>query len=383
MIRQIDITMQLYDMICFESGKICQPKVYFSLVEDQMLKEKSKQVSVHQNYLQETKVRWGAKNLPIVRFQHLSVLVLILFLSVGVVFAATDAPCRKTGVVLQILGSGGPFGGDGRASSGYLVWVNGRPQVMIDAGGGTLLRLQQAGARVEHIKLIGISHFHPDHASELPALLWSSIASPRYNQLVVGPSGNGTIPGLGSFLDSLFAVKTGAFQWLDSIGPSFQKVEVEFQSKSPVDVYKDDDLKVTVIYVPHGNLPTLGYRIDIGDVSIGYGADQTGTNPAFVKLVKNVDVLIMHLGVSEEAAGVSAWLHAKPSVVGKIAQEAGVRTLVLSHFMKLDRAHPYARNFSLHNLESNLAQLKNNYSGTVVLAEDLQCIEVKKITGKQ
>ena len=42
------------------------------------------------------------------------------------------------GVILQILGSGGPIADDGRASSGYLVWVDGESRVLIDAGGGIL-----------------------------------------------------------------------------------------------------------------------------------------------------------------------------------------------------------------------------------------------------
>lgn len=49
-----------------------------------------------------------------------------------------------------------------------------------------------------------------------------------------------------------------------------------------------------------------------------------------------------------------------------------------SHMIKLPRTNSMAPNFSLHNLEPNVAKVKENYSGTIVLAEDLQCIEVKK-----
>ena len=101
--------------------------------------------------------------------------------------------CPEKGVTLQILGSGGPAAGNGRASTGYLVRLNGSPLVMIDAGGGTYLRLQQAGAHIRDIEFLGISHLHPDHASELPALLWSDIFSNRSAQLnVSGPAGDGS-----------------------------------------------------------------------------------------------------------------------------------------------------------------------------------------------
>ncbi len=354
-----------------------------------MVKGESIQTSVQQNDWKETKVRWGIERLLMVLFRQLAVVVVIFFLSANVVFGTEGTTCKKSGIELQILGSGGPVGWDERASSGYLVWGNGRPHVMIDAGGGTFLRLHQAGARVKDIKVLGLTHFHPDHVSELPALLWSGTLSRMKNPLVVsGPSGSEAIPGLTAFLGALFNTKAGAFPWAKLSGrePKLQAVETDFESNSPVEIYKDGDLRVTAVGVPHAHLPTLGYRVDIGGVSVGFGADQAGTGAdytefsrAFVRLVQGVDVLVMHFAVSEEVKGGPIRFHAKPSVVGKIAQAAGVRTLVLSHLFKVD-GNP---NFSLANLESNLAHVKNHYSGTVVVAEDLKCIEVKKIAKKQ
>jgi hypothetical protein len=40
------------------------------------------------------------------------------------------------GVALQVLRSGGPIADDARASSAYLVWVDGKSRVLIDFGGG-------------------------------------------------------------------------------------------------------------------------------------------------------------------------------------------------------------------------------------------------------
>ena len=45
------------------------------------------------------------------------------------VWAACEGP-----VALQVLGSGGPFGA-GRASAGYIVWIDGVSRIMVDAGG--------------------------------------------------------------------------------------------------------------------------------------------------------------------------------------------------------------------------------------------------------
>ena len=40
------------------------------------------------------------------------------------------------GVVLQVLGSGGPIADDGRASTAYVVWVDGESRLLVDMGGG-------------------------------------------------------------------------------------------------------------------------------------------------------------------------------------------------------------------------------------------------------
>ena len=74
---------------------------------------------------------------------------------------------------LQVIGSGGPIADDGLASSAYLVWVDGKAGVMIDAGGGSLLRFGEVGARFEDLDFIGLSHLQTDHPVSLPARLKS------------------------------------------------------------------------------------------------------------------------------------------------------------------------------------------------------------------
>lgn len=299
-----------------------------------------------------------------------------IFFSGGSAYSLDDSTCIKKGVTLQILGSGGPFAGDQRASSGYLIWVKDRPYIMIDAGGGTFLRLQQAGARIDDIKLICISHFHPDHASELPAFLWSDLYSSRKTPLIVtGPSGKGS-SGLTGFLTAITDMVNGS-----DVFTRVNSIEVTPQKNNPSVIHKDDVVEVLGIGVNHYKSPTIAYRFNIGDVSIGYGADQTLDNPEFIKLVQGVDVLILHLPVAENAT-FPALLHAKPSVVGKAAQKTEAPVLVLSHFMKLDTKKQFASELSLSDLNSNLERVKKYYSGTVILADDLQCIEVKKKSSK-
>ena len=135
---------------------------------------------------------------------------------------------------------------------------------------------------------------------------------------------------------------------------------VDVNKTEPSKVFDAQGVTVTALGIPHGNLPTLAYRVQTRDVSIVFSSDQTGTNPRFVEFAKGANVLIMHLAI---AAGETSPLHASPSVVGRVAQEAGVGRLILSHIgqFKLDAA---------------IAELKNFYTGPLTVAADLQCTSV-------
>jgi ribonuclease BN (tRNA processing enzyme) len=97
----------------------------------------------------------------------------------------------------------------------------------------------------------------------------------------------------------------------------------------PTRVLQRENTTVTARGIPHGNMPTLAYRVQSGNVSIVLSSDQNGTDPKFVGFAKGANVLIMHLAV---APGAKNPLHATPAVVGRIAQEAGVGRLIVSHF---------------------------------------------------
>ena len=63
-------------------------------------------------------------------------------------------------------------------------------------GGGAFLRFGQAQAKLSDLSLVAISHLHPDHVSDLPALLWLSHQARKDPLPIVGPSGNDVAPSL-------------------------------------------------------------------------------------------------------------------------------------------------------------------------------------------
>jgi len=275
--------------------------------------------------------------------------------------------------MLQVLGSGGPIADDGRASSGYLVWIDGRSRILVDAGGGVFLRFGEAGARFKELEHIAISHFHTDHSTDLVALLKSGYFSDRTRPLSIsGPAAGGEYPGISDYLERLLQQDTGAYAYLGgylngSAGlVELTPVEVDPQRIEASKVYKNQgtNIEIYALGVPHGPVPALAYRIKIGQQSIVFSGDQNGNSDAFIDFARGVDVLIMHMPVPENIGGVGRNLHAPPSVIGKIAAETGAAKLVLSHFM--------AR--SLENREENLQQIRSRYKGVLVSANDLDCV---------
>lgn len=79
---------------------------------------------------------------------------------------------------LTILGSSAGLPQPDRATSGYLLTVNGRHS-LIDCGGGISSSFVRRGFQPEDVDRIFITHTHADHCTELPLFLQMIHLSPR------------------------------------------------------------------------------------------------------------------------------------------------------------------------------------------------------------
>jgi ribonuclease BN (tRNA processing enzyme) len=297
-----------------------------------------------------------------IRFVTLCVVALLAVPSL-----ARAQVCAASPVTVQILGSAGPRPDSERASASYLVWIDGQARMLVDVGGGAYLRFAQSGAQLSDLWLLGVSHLHPDHISGLPALLWLSEQTRQEPLPTAGPSGNGIMPAFPTFLSRLFDQNNGAFQILGgTVGDGTRGVPldvtvVDVASAEALTVVDRPEMTVTAIGIPHGNIPALAYRVQVGDASIVFSTDQNGTSPSFVEFARDADILVMHLAI---ASGTNSALHAAPAVVGRVAQDAGVGRLILSHI-------------GLFDLESAVAEVKTSYTGPLTVGADLQCTPVE------
>lgn len=281
--------------------------------------------------------------------------------------------CGEQGIVLQVLGSGGPEITDHRASTSYLIWRDGHARILIDMGPGSLLRYESSGAKLEDLDIVLLTHLHVDHSADLPALVKGSYFTRRDRDLpIYGPTGNALMPPTGAFLNSLFATPNGAFRYLDDyLGDQGEyrliAQDVEADGDRLATVLDDERYRITVVPVHHGPIPALAWRIDVDGKHIVISGDMNGDKHTLEKLADQADLLVAHHAIPEGMMGGARELHMPPSIIGKIAAEAKVKQLILSHRMLR----------TIGREAESTGLIREHYQGQITYAEDGQCFRVE------
>jgi ribonuclease BN (tRNA processing enzyme) len=217
---------------------------------------------------------------------------------------------------------------------------------VLDCGLGVTDQVVRAGIALPAIRNVFITHHHPDHNVEYgPLLLLAWIAGRKEPLGAYGP------PPLALMTQKYLEMQNSTIStWVEDVGAApFPIVNVhELTAGGPV--MQDEQVKVTCAVVQHPPIkPAFGYRFDFRDRSIAFSGD-TVALPAVAQLAKGADVLVhevMDLAAIERIVraqrpsgeGVDQLIehmrrdHTPAIDVGRIAAEAGVKTLVLSHFV--------------------------------------------------
>lgn len=309
--------------------------------------------------------------------------------SIGISRVARATPESDTR--LYILGSrAGPSVGGDRYMTCYAVVVGDRVYV-VDCGYGASEQLVRGGLRLQDIRNLFITHNHPDHNIELGTLIYFAWYAGLTRPLdIYGP------PPLKTVLDGyLKALKPDVDVWLDDIGhPPMGPVKATELSK-PQTVMDDGTVQVRCTLVHHTPIfPSLAYRIDAPGRSIAFSGD-TSPVQSVVELARGADVLVheaiypdpnpapARVGPAGDArvdsrergsaiAGDPQKLlthvlnsHTTAEQAGQIAQEAGVRTLVLAHTVAL-----------VPGVTDGMwiAAARKHFSGEVIFAHDLMVL---------
>lgn len=298
---------------------------------------------------------------------------------------------------VMVLGSGGPqIQTSGRASAGYLVFTNGKPYAIMDAGSGTFKSLALSGAHIGQVNTVLISHMHIDHASELPGIIKGiyfdgQLQGQRHTTPidVFGPEGRSNpgfpvFPSTSEYMDALFTKDTGTFNYLrrfvggvdggpqiiGQFGYTAHNLSADFSTYNPqviVDTLVDgSELTITDVAVDHFEAPAVAYRIDYKGHSIVYTGDIHSSTDNIVELARGADILIYDTSILDTVpppASPFAKRHTTPQRMGVVAAEAGVKTLVLSHLTPV----------SDPNIDSIIDEIRaNGFTGKIKVAKDLK-----------
>ena len=268
---------------------------------------------------------------------------------------------------LILLGTaGGPTPKRTRAYPGQIIVVGERGYV-IDCGNGVARQMELAGV-FGTLRHIFITHHHSDHNADLGNLIlleWGTNLTTPVDAW--GP------PPLARMMNLFFEMNAEDL-----------KVRVRDEGRPPLPplvhthelthggfVMKDDRVSVTCAEVPHPLVPlAFAYRFDCPDRSIVISGD-TRPSDAIVKLAHGADVLVheaLYVPAAPGTPGTALRKHIMDSHsdvedVGRLASEAGVKTLVLSHFV------PGETDAVSDDLW--LAGARKHFNGRIVVGHDL------------
>ena len=251
----------------------------------------------------------------------------------------------KANVKITILGSGTCVTRLDRSSSALLV-ETGEARILMDLGRGTMDRLLTYGVTIFELTHICLSHFHPDHTSELVPLIFAT----KYpdNRVRKHPLHLIGGPGLLSFYQGLQAAYG---HWI--VLPD-EQLEIREMGSAQTESLRFDDFSISTRRVNHGP-ESLAYRIQAGGISLVYSGD-TDVCDDLVDLAHETDLFVCEASMPD---GAKVPGHLTPSLAGSMASKAGARRLVLTHL------YPPCDEVDI------VKQAGSTYKGPIIKAEDL------------
>ena len=278
----------------------------------------------------------------------------------------------RTRLVLLGTGGGPRVTAKGRAKPATLIVANGAPCV-IDCGDGVALQLARAGIALDALRYVFITHHHSDHNLDYGNLIYDAWAAGLRKPVdAYGP------PPLAAMTEAYWQLNRFDIETriADEGRVDLRKLVSAHEFSKDGEVMRNGDMKVTAARVRHPPIAqAYAYRFDCPDRSIVISGD-TAYSPELAALAKGADVLVceaMHLGGLEallkkvpNAASLREHLlasHVTTEEAGRIASEAGVKTLVLSHLVPGDDPSITEAMW--------IEGVRKHFSGTVVVGRDL------------
>lgn len=297
------------------------------------------------------------------------------FLTIGVSTAAAAFAARpraQTSTRLVLLGTaGGPTPKVERSAPAQAVVVGDRIY-LIDCGDGVARQLALAGLPLAQLRAIFITHQHSDHNAGYGPLLvvgWTSGIGKPID--VLGP------PPLRTMTDRL--IEAHGFDLSlrerdEGRAPLRPLIRIR-EVTADGEIFRDDRVRVTAVRNDHVPIEhSYAYRFDTPDASIVISGD-TALSDSVRTLARGADILVHEVFMRAFFEAPDAPLtpdirrhiiasHTDAEDLGRLAADAGVKTLVMTHFV------PSAPTGHIPD-EEWIAAARKHFSGRIIAGRDL------------
>lgn len=303
------------------------------------------------------------------RLSLIAIISLFILVSFGQTKIKQDSTAiNKSVIKVTLLGTGTPHPLMERFGPSTLVQAGGK-NLIFDAGRGCLQRLRQLNIQYDSIDALFFTHLHSDHIVGLPDLwLTGWLITKRKTALpVFGPEGSKQMT---DYLQRAYAYDI--------------KIRIE-DDKAPLEgsklittdikegtVYDEGGVKVIAFLVDHYPIaPAFGYRIEYGGHSVVLSGD-TRYSENLIKFAQGTDLLVHEVAIAPDTLSISdpkyniIAHHTTPEQACKVFNAVKPKLAAYYHIVKL-----YG-----HTTEEIMKLSKENYSGPLILGEDLMSFSV-------
>jgi ribonuclease BN (tRNA processing enzyme) len=300
------------------------------------------------------------------------------FLGSSVAVAATlRAAAQRRGqqprTRLILLGTGGGPRPRKESSAAAQVIISNGAAYVVDCGDGVARQLAMASVPLTTLRHVFLTHQHSDHNADYGNLLWLAWASGLSTRVDTwGPPPLEQMTKLFLQMNAYDIETRIANEGRVPLAPLVHVHEL----RAGGEVMHDDNVRVTAAVVDHPPVtPSFGYRFDAADRSIVMSGDTTPSEN-LIRLAKGASVLVHSVlyvpAVDRLVARVPNARTLKASIIahqtsaedaGRVAEAAGVKTLVLSHLVPADDPTVTERMW--------IDAARTHFSGTVIVGRDL------------
>lgn len=282
------------------------------------------------------------------------------------------------GFRVTLLGTGVPIPSPDRFGPCTLIEA-GDQKLLIDAGRGATIRLNQLKVPIGRIDVQLLTHFHSDHTSGVPDVwltgwLESYFGTRKTPYRVIGPTGARELV---ENLEKAYALDIKMRIADENLPLAGIATDVTEFNRDGI-VYEKGGVTVTAFEVDHGDVikPCYGYRVEYNGRVAVFSSD-TRYNRNVVGYGAGADLLIHEVASAQPELMKEAYVqriighHTTPREAGHVFAETRPKLAAFTHIVQFgsDRIPP-------PTIDDIVSETREIYDGPLVVGEDLMAFEI-------